>query len=427
MNLLDLFEQGSLPSHIKKSDLPPGMRSRMTMKDVEAERPQGAYRYRVGEKDFMDLAAAQQFAKGTGQQVVPIKLGQPMREQGQASTNPKVMGTRNIVTIEKTQNTQEPVTLEFGPGQPKYKISQPSDKQWFIKTWKGFHQSGKGDKFLTLMGTIEGFETILDIYAAQRQAAPQQDKTRKTTGVSLRFQGQKKTFESRVNEETDDTPRAERMLQTMRLKYPQARSDAEAMLYSVNDIQKRGEAEIEKLRKQASDIEDELKQDIEKKISDLGGTRGRTTDALNKIQNTTNKQQEIINKIIRIDQEQQQALDDLSATVKPGTPRRATPGVADAPRVAKSAAAPPPVAMPAPAPAAAAPTTEPAAQTPVRTIGEPTNVVPFQGKKKSRQGKLRFDQPQAGGDLGSIQKVSNLEENFGVAVKRQGIREEIAP
>lgn len=75
MNLDDLFE-ADLPAHIKKSDLPPAMRSRMTMKDVEAERPQGAYRYRVGEKEFMALSAAQQFAAGTGQKVEPIREGQ---------------------------------------------------------------------------------------------------------------------------------------------------------------------------------------------------------------------------------------------------------------------------------------------------------------------------------------------------------------
>lgn len=63
------YMEETLPSHIKKSDLPPGMRTPMTMKDVEAERPQGAFRYRVGEKEFMDLRAAEQFAAGTGQKV----------------------------------------------------------------------------------------------------------------------------------------------------------------------------------------------------------------------------------------------------------------------------------------------------------------------------------------------------------------------
>jgi len=76
MILDDLFETGmaeALPSHIKASDLPPGMRKRLTMKDIEAERPKGAYRFRVGEKEFMSRAAADEFAAGTGQVVEPIQ------------------------------------------------------------------------------------------------------------------------------------------------------------------------------------------------------------------------------------------------------------------------------------------------------------------------------------------------------------------
>lgn len=71
------MEEG-LPSHIKPSDLPPGMRPRLTMRDIEAERPQGAYRYRVGEKEFMNLGAAEEFAAATKQTVEPIREDDPM-------------------------------------------------------------------------------------------------------------------------------------------------------------------------------------------------------------------------------------------------------------------------------------------------------------------------------------------------------------
>lgn len=65
--------QEGLPPHIKPSDIPPTMRNRkLTMKDIEAERPKGAYRYRVGEKEFLDLSAAKQFAAGTNQKVEPL-------------------------------------------------------------------------------------------------------------------------------------------------------------------------------------------------------------------------------------------------------------------------------------------------------------------------------------------------------------------
>jgi hypothetical protein len=68
MILDDIFEA------MKPSDIPTSMRSnRLTMRDIEAERPQGAYRFRVGDKEFMDLAAAREFAQGTGETVKPIR------------------------------------------------------------------------------------------------------------------------------------------------------------------------------------------------------------------------------------------------------------------------------------------------------------------------------------------------------------------
>jgi hypothetical protein len=64
----------AIPSHIRPSDIPPAMRNRkLTMRDIEAERPQGGYRFRVGEKEFMDLRAAQDFAAGTGEKVERIR------------------------------------------------------------------------------------------------------------------------------------------------------------------------------------------------------------------------------------------------------------------------------------------------------------------------------------------------------------------
>ena len=68
MILDDIFEA------IKPSDIPTSMRSnRLTMRDIEKERPQGAYRFRVGDNEFMDLDAAREFARGTGDVVKPIR------------------------------------------------------------------------------------------------------------------------------------------------------------------------------------------------------------------------------------------------------------------------------------------------------------------------------------------------------------------
>jgi len=65
---------------MKLSDIPPTMRRKLTMKDIEAERPQGAYRFRVGDKEFIDQKSAQEFAQGMGGRVEPISQ-QPQGNQ----------------------------------------------------------------------------------------------------------------------------------------------------------------------------------------------------------------------------------------------------------------------------------------------------------------------------------------------------------
>lgn len=86
MILDDLFE-ADLPAHIKKSDLPPAMRSRLTMRDVEAERPKGAYRFRVTPKDagesprdFLDRPGAEAHAQATGGRVDSIREEDPKKK-----------------------------------------------------------------------------------------------------------------------------------------------------------------------------------------------------------------------------------------------------------------------------------------------------------------------------------------------------------
>ena len=71
-----LGEQDSqdMAEAMKPSDIPTVMRTnRLTMRDIEKERPQGAYRFRVGDNEFMDLDAAREFARGTGETVKPIR------------------------------------------------------------------------------------------------------------------------------------------------------------------------------------------------------------------------------------------------------------------------------------------------------------------------------------------------------------------
>jgi hypothetical protein len=63
----ELEEPQGMAEAMKPSDIPPTMRQRLTMRDVEAERPAGAFRFRVtfpdgATADFMDFDAAKQRA-----------------------------------------------------------------------------------------------------------------------------------------------------------------------------------------------------------------------------------------------------------------------------------------------------------------------------------------------------------------------------
>ena len=94
------------------------------------------------------------------------------------------------------------------------------------------------------------------------------------------------------------SPRIARMTAQLRSRYPDARNSDEAMMYAVADTQRKSQEEINKLEKHANELEKDVKQDIENRISSLGQTKGRSGPALQQIKATTDKQQQIINKII---------------------------------------------------------------------------------------------------------------------------------
>jgi len=105
MILDDIFEA------LKPSDIPTSMRSnRLTMRDIEAERPQGAFRFRVGDSEFMDLEAAREFARSTGDVVKPI------RETQKKSLDTRVQHVQKTLdeyrTKKKTQEPQDNFTAD---------------------------------------------------------------------------------------------------------------------------------------------------------------------------------------------------------------------------------------------------------------------------------------------------------------------------
>jgi hypothetical protein len=65
--LIDVLRGPLVREAMKPSDIPPTMRDRLTMRDIEKEKPQGAFRFRVtypdgSHRDFMDFAAARSAA-----------------------------------------------------------------------------------------------------------------------------------------------------------------------------------------------------------------------------------------------------------------------------------------------------------------------------------------------------------------------------
>jgi hypothetical protein len=105
MILDDLFEA------MKPSDIPTVMRTnRLTMRDIEKERPQGAYRFTVGDKEFMDLDAAREFARGTGETVKPI------RETQKKSLDSRIQHIQKTLdeyrTKKKSQEPQDNFTAD---------------------------------------------------------------------------------------------------------------------------------------------------------------------------------------------------------------------------------------------------------------------------------------------------------------------------
>jgi hypothetical protein len=347
------------------------------------------------------------------------------------------MGTRNIGMIEKTRSTTEPVLLDFGT--QKFRISNPEDKKWFLQAWAGYRKTGQEIRFLEKMGTLQGFESLLDQFAEYHAKLDQQaaagGQGRQKYGQKY---AQKPTQYDLVEDDGDNmSPRIARLTTQLRSRYPDARNNDEAMMFAVADTQRKSQEEINKLEKQADELEKDVKQDIENRISSLGQTKGRSGPALQQIKATTDKQQQIINKIIQIDQSQQQALDDLGATVS------TTPNVVSTAPVSAATVAPAPAPAPVPQPSAQ-PSVEPNAfgqmanqlatkpvspppadvePIDISTISRPRttgadNVVPISSKrKKSKQLKLPLDAPAPSGER--IQKVAEGLGNNSLAVLQQ--------
>lgn len=333
--ILDELFEADLPSNIKKSDLPPGMRAPLTMRDIEAERPKGPYRYQVGDKRFMDLRAAQSFAAGTGEKVMPLSL------EEQTQDPDIVRGMENLAAVEKNANTKIPVYFKNETADINFQVVEPKDKAWIIKHAKEWADAGKTQALYKMMGTNRGFEFLLDAWEQQdlsrSRAAAQQppepetadffSPTQGSAPKSPRMQqessaGQKKRPDLTEADRGPVTARTQRMMDKVRARQPQARSDLEALAYDLEDQQQRDRSDIERLEKQRDDLERDVKSDLEQEVKKLQQRRGRAGE-LGAMSGRDTAQDQAIAKIIKLDQEQSKAINDLERAMGQ-RPRSAT-------------------------------------------------------------------------------------------------------
>jgi hypothetical protein len=325
------------------------------------------------QKNFRGSVPGQRQVQGDVPQGLSEEIQSLMNGLNEQDISPKAMGVRHVGLLDKTKMTPEPVIIDFGPGK-KFRITAPQDKRWFLNAWQGYQRTGQGDRFLEMMGTPEGFERVLDMFAnehrqkQQRQARnPGHQQKRKEQYMSA-YQprtAQKKNF----SEADEVTPKTKRFMQRLRVQYPQARSDSEALMYHITGNQEKTQKEIDDLEKQSSSMEKDIRQDLMKHIDSLSKRRGVTGGSLAQVRATTDKQQEIINKIIKIDQEQQRALNDLESSIK-GTASTTGASTGGAYRSARPSEPSTVTQTPGTAPAASRPQKQP--------MAEPTSPAPAQ-------------------------------------------------
>ena len=337
--------------------------------------------------------------------------------------SPKALGSMHIGLVDKRKNTMEPVIFDFGTA--KYRVINPADKKWLLEVWAGYRRIGKEDKFLEMMGTLRGFEVLLDQYAIHQSRQQQHQQRQKDKN--------KQPKQPPLIEKA--TPRAQQSLDQLRRKYPQAADDSEAMLYAMLDAQKQSQQVANKIDQETDKIERNVKQDIDKKITGLTNKQIGAA-AINQIKADNDQQQQIINQILKIDQAQQQDLDALKSAEPTGARAGMPPAVepASAEPASPSTAAlpmpvPPPVAAPAPVPVPAVEPvdiSEPPPEEPEQAITKLSppprpipnlpprgdNVVPFQ--RPGKQGKLPVPKVGSANDTdgtgGGFQRIAEMKK-----------------
>lgn len=218
-------------------------------------------------------------------------------------------GDIHMAYIDRYQNSTHPVFLEFADG-AAYRMSHPKDKRWFINAYHSYDRKGKSDTFITMMGNHDGFQKLL-----RRYNIDQAKELKQNAAQAPRTQASQRRQMDNLKEEPGLPARVQRELEKVRHRYPQATSDTEALLLAMKDDRKQVQTGLDDLEKEIDQAENDLRSELEQRLKSLTGRRGEVTSQVSQLQANTATQKEIINRIIRIDQAQQDALDDLEQTV----------------------------------------------------------------------------------------------------------------
>lgn len=119
-----------------------------------------------------------------------------------------------------------------------------------------------------------------------------------------------------IDENTDNDIRTKRMMDLLRQQFPSATSDQEALLLSISDTRQKTRTDIENLEKEIDDAESDLRGELSRTIGDIKSQRSNLNAKVNAIQASDDDQEKILDRIISIEKDQQDALDDLEQSVK---------------------------------------------------------------------------------------------------------------
>lgn len=320
MILDDLFEMqpSDIPTYLRRQQGRPDL----TMRDIEQEKPKGAFRYKVGEKEFMNLDAATEFAKGTNQQVQLINWATPKESLTEqevdfpASMNPQDRGQMILDVLQADKRfarmSRRPIRINMAGEQ--FLIQDPEIKNAILTMAATYQKKGALPQFMLNLGQPDSLHFLL---------------SRLDTNSDTSIGGQYGTPRSQrfaaeataVKKKTDSSPgdlsgqdlsaRTQRILSQLRASQPQAQSDVEALIYDIRDQRKKDQADIDRLEDEVDNLEKDIKKDLGVTIKQLRGRKGSNIEALRQIQSSDQEQAAAIQRILQIDRQQQQAINDL--------------------------------------------------------------------------------------------------------------------